>query len=179
MNKRAFFASFLEVAGTSASALGTSPRIISQEKHRTRLDMIGNLLQALGSSYALEGEEDLLLKAASASEATGNLMNLFALLVESSETEKVSLTMKGDLFQATGAAVYVNKALEEGNPLEIGAKLLHFTGNSLEALGELASLKNEENLTNLNLIGSWLQAIGSLISCLLLYQSKGSQVKRT
>lgn len=170
MPKDARFGFFLEVLGTTTVALGSTSTIVPEGTVAKSFDLVGNALQALGSAYVSEVEKLGLLKTASSIASAGNLINLSALISNTTETEQALLIMKGDLFQATGVALNLALTSKEENPLIRSANFLQFIGNCLEALAEIGVLQNKDNLKELNAVGSWLQAIGTFISFLILLE---------
>lgn len=99
----------------------------------------------------------------------GNSTVIVGILINFSEKTKKELNIKGNLLQAVGGGVSLADALGREPTVKelysIYGNLLQAIGNALQALSGINELRNREG-QELNVVGSWIQAIGSIISAL-------------
>lgn len=183
------FGAWIQAIGTVTAAVGTSPSL--KEDSKKSLNLWGNVLQGTGNALVAEAQEGLTLeKLGNEIQAIGNTTVVAGILLNISEENKLKLDINGNLLQAVGGGVALSEDLL-GEPstirtLNIAGNTLQIIGNSLQAFGgaeELRSLreKNEDRFKGyresneskgisfseaLGINGSWIQAVGSVISAI-------------
>lgn len=161
---------WLEAIGTILSAIGSTPSKILPASVLNDLNLIGNVLQAVGSGIIPEDEE-YLDQVGSKIQALGNIVTIQGFFVEDQQTSQL-LNTQGNLIQALGGGVSldfennqtVNEALNNiGNAIQI-------IGNAYQAIS-INYPSNSKKAQELNTIGSWIQAVGSVLSALTVDSS--------
>jgi hypothetical protein len=156
---------WLEAIGTILSAIGNTPSNVLSASKLNDLNLIGNVLQAVGSGIISE-DEDYLDQVGSKVEALGNIVTIQAFFVENQRSSQL-LNTQGNLIQALGSGVSldldtnqtVNEALNNiGNIVQI-------IGNAYQAFS-IKYPPDSQQAQELNTIGSWIQAVGSVLSAL-------------
>ncbi|WP_234396887.1 DUF6944 family repetitive protein [Bacillus massiliglaciei] len=162
------FGAWIQAAGTIISAISTTPGKFSEEEEDA-LDLVGNVLQAVGAALEADGEKHFEKKAGSAIQSFGNSTVIAGLLVRDDEKGR-RLVIQGNLLQALGNSVTLSGELKD--PLVPG-KGYHVIGNILQAIGNLiqaiaeATEQDESRLDGTLLsVGSWIQAVGSVFSAI-------------
>jgi len=163
--------SFLSMIGTIQSALGSTPDFPLDEEQRYQFDIIGNTLQAVGSGLSADGQEsDFMGAVGDQIQATGNSTVLVGLLIYKKDNPDLAerVVISGNWLQALGSFVGLdfneNISVLESN---IGG-ILQGIGNSLQAIGGIETLRpNVTSFKDVGTLGSWIQAIGSVISFLV------------
>jgi hypothetical protein len=164
--EKAVFGAWIQAIGTILSAIASTPSITLREATRNDLDILGNVLQATGNALEADTEKYNLNKLGNMIQSIGNSTVLIGLLSGHETTEK-ELSTKGNLLQALGGGLVFVYAIEQepsyNGLYAIYGNLLQAIGNSLQALSPNAN-RNGKNGQTLDFIGSWIQAIGAVIS---------------
>lgn len=168
--QKALFGSWIQAIGTVLSAIGSTPSTNINNKQLEDLNLWGNVLQATGNAVLADTEEELTLnKVGNMVQSIGNSTVLTGLLIDFPKIQQEILDIQGNWLQAVGGGVSFVDALEQEPSTEelynIYGNLLQAIGNSLQAISGILELKDVDS-TNLNVVGSWIQAIGSVISFL-------------
>lgn len=165
--------SFLSMIGTIQSALGSTPDFPLDEEQRYQFDIIGNTLQAVGSGLSADGEEsDFMGAVGDQIQATGNSTVLVGLLIYKKDNPDLSerLVISGNWLQALGSFVGLDYNENESISIlesNLGG-ILQGIGNSLQAIGGIETLCPKHNsFKDVGILGSWIQATGSVISFLV------------
>lgn len=168
--KKALFGSWVQAAGTTISAIGSTPSHVFTKQQLESLNLWGNVLQATGNSLVADSEETVnLSKIGNQIQAAGNVTVVAAIVIDFSERTAQELTIKGNLLQALGGSAAFSQALsEEPSPsvlLDRYGNLLQVIGNSLQAISGIIEINGGRG-QKINTIGSWIQAIGSILSAI-------------
>ena len=174
---KAIFGAWIAAIGTIMSAVGSTPSNRLSEEKRNALNLWGNVLQGTGNALMADAEEGVSInKIGNEIQAIGNSTVITGIVIDFKEETKLRLNITGNWMQALGGAAAFGDGLtgykNKGEALEINGNLLQAIGNSLQALSGTAELKesdknrNENDSTSLNVIGSWIQAVGSVLSLL-------------
>ncbi|ARV92715.1 hypothetical protein BK738_29870 [Bacillus thuringiensis serovar rongseni] len=184
------FGAWIAAIGTITSAIGSTPFDFISSNLRKDLNVYGNVLQAVGNALEADGQGEVSLEQiGNEIQSIGNVTVISGLIIEFKEETQIKLVIAGNWTQALGGLT----ALADES-LNIIGNLLQSIGNSLQAIGgieELKSIRNEDRSnkegnvndvekdidtqvnkkTNENeegklidIIGSWVQAVGSVIS---------------
>ncbi|MYL18432.1 hypothetical protein GLW04_00935 [Halobacillus litoralis] len=152
------------------TAAGTVASAVSITIDHDDLDLIGNALQAVGNGLAAnQGHTFSIETAGSLIQSSGNTAIIYSLLADLPENEQLSLVIKGNLLQALGgSAAFSGTLTGPSAPYSIytlNGQLMEVIGNSMQAVGTGKERRGEEGYA-LNLIGSWIQAGGAVLSAL-------------
>lgn len=165
--------SFISMLGTIQSALGSTPDFPLDEEQRYQFDIIGNTLQAVGSGLSADGQEsDFMGAVGDQIQATGNSTVLVGLLIYKKDNPDLAerVVISGNWLQALGSFVGLDYNENENTSVlesNIGG-ILQGIGNSLQAIGGIETLRpNITSFKDVGTLGSWIQAIGSVISFLV------------
>ncbi|EDL63093.1 DUF6944 family repetitive protein [Bacillus sp. SG-1] len=166
---KGYIGGWIQAIGTVLSAISSTSSLRIGEEQSENLNLIGNLLQASGSALAADSEkEPTLSKIGNEIQAIGNSLEVGAVLLTEG-TVQDELVIKGDLLQALGAASAFadnwDSIPSEEALLSLYGNLLGVIGNSLQAISGIFELEGEKR-QHLNSIGSWIQAIGGVLSAL-------------
>ncbi|WP_407269985.1 DUF6944 family repetitive protein [Radiobacillus sp. PE A8.2] len=167
---KSIFGSWIEAIGTTVSAIASTPaKSISTELQKD-LSLIGNVLQATGSGLLADSVQTINLnKIGNQIEAIGNSTIISEILLDFSEQTKQELNIKGNLLQALGGGLSFVDSLgqkpSKAQLYSIYGNLLQIIGNTLQAVAGGVSWRGGE-ASQLNTLGSWIQAIGAIISAL-------------
>ncbi|WP_335872609.1 DUF6944 family repetitive protein [Bacillus sp. 2205SS5-2] len=164
------FAAWVQAIGTVLSAIGSTPFENISEEKLLALNLWGNELQASGNALAADAEEKFTLnKFGNQIQSIGNLVVISGIIIEFNEVKKQLLDIQGNLLQALGGGTALGDVFNKDPSIELAyslyGNLLQVIGNSLQAISGTLELKGQE-ATKLNVVGSWIQAIGSVISAL-------------
>lgn len=176
---KATFGAWIQAIGTVLSAIGNTPIKSVPEESLQNIDIVGNELQATGNALEADAINDpgSLTKIGNQIQAIGNLTVMSGLMIDLNEVTKQELDIKGNLLQALGGSAAVADSLDEERTLDellsIYGNALQVIGNSLQAISGILELNNEDS-GDLNVIGSWTQAVGSVLSALVQNQSSSS-----
>jgi hypothetical protein len=167
--------SVIQAIGTVISAIANTPNRFLRDEFQEQLDLIGNTLQATGNALVADGQKPLTLsRIGNEVQAIGNTTVIAGMIMPFEDQTKQILNIKGNLLQAFGAGIELGDELDEepssNQAINIIANLLQAAGNSLQALGGKYDLDhpNGDNEYSQSLIfaGSWIQAVGAVISAL-------------
>ncbi|MGM0885373.1 MAG: DUF6944 family repetitive protein [Bacillota bacterium] len=141
------FGSWTQAIGTVVSAVAGTPSNVLDEEFRKNLDLIGNELQATGNALLADAEETWSLdKFGNIIQAIGNSTVILGLVIDFDEITKQELIIKGNLIQALGGGTALAGAYENPDEPEQAfnatGNLLQVIGNSMQAMGGIAELKN-------------------------------------
>lgn len=182
------FGAWIQAIGTVTAAVGSTPSL--NENTQESLNLWGNVLQGTGNALIADAQEGFSLeKLGNEVQAIGNSTVVAGILLNISEENKLKLDINGNLLQAVGGGIALPEDLIEEpstiRTLNITGNVLQIIGNSLQAFGgadELKSIrKNEDRFKgyrenneskqdssseSLAINGSWIQAVGSVISAI-------------
>ncbi|MBP1970471.1 hypothetical protein J2Z83_002592 [Virgibacillus natechei] len=166
----AIFGAWTIAIGTTISAVADTPSKSIDPDFLTHLNTWGNVLQASGSALIADTQvHPSLDKFGNQMEATGNLTNVAAFLIDVSEEAQLALNSKGDLLQAVGGSISLadtlNETPTEENFYNIYGSLLEIIGNSMQSIASIKELRGIGGQL-VNTIGSWIQAIGATITAI-------------
>lgn len=163
-NEAQLFA-WIEAIGTLLSAIASTPSTPLSESTLNDLNLIGNVLQAVGNGYIPEDEE-LLTKVGTKIQALGNILAIESFFVQSDKIDNL-LNFQGDLLQALGSAISINYDGDQSlnDALNNIGNFIQTIGNLLQALS-ITYQGNSEQAQELNVVGSWIQVIGAVLTAL-------------
>ena len=181
-NFKETFGSWVQAIGTVVSAIANPPAFVPDDEASDNLDLIGNTLQGTGNAVVADGEEPGTLdQAGNAIQAIGNSTVITGLLRVFPEETSDILIINGNFIQALGGGVSAAD-ITENEPYEglnIAGNLLQLLGNSLQGLAGIIELKNgdsqqesgfqtsqgeEVDPVYIQVLGSWIQAIGAVLT---------------
>lgn len=168
---KAFTGAWIQAIGTIVAAVGDTPSETRPEEATDSLGLWGNVLQATGNGLIADtNEPGSLDQAGNVIQAAGNSIIVGALILPINEDFEQTLTIKGNLFQAVGGAVSFSEDVKaDVNIASIYAfygDLLQVIGNSMQALAGILDFEVDGHEERLNATGSWIQAIGAVLSAL-------------
>ncbi|MFF3023159.1 DUF6944 family repetitive protein [Gottfriedia sp. NPDC057948] len=187
---KAIVGSVIVSIGTIIAAIGSTPSNYIKSSVRDDLSLIGNVLQATGNGIDAEAEGTVLRAVGKETTASGNITVTSGLVFDIPKEASYKLFIAGNLLQALGLGVNVGEAIElepfPGQSESIVGSITQIIGNTLQAFGwseALFELKEENKQKNIGFYegylrksngqsesetivatGSWIQAIGSVIS---------------
>ncbi|CAH0344144.1 hypothetical protein [Bacillus sp. CECT 9360] len=171
--------SWIAAIGTISSAIGSTPSHFIDSDLRNNLNVWGNVLQATGNALEADGQGGVSLeKFGNEIQSVGNVTVVSGLISNFEKETEQRLIISGNWIQALGGLVSLADELEDptasGQLYNIIGNLLQSIGNSLQAIAGIYELENNhvenkgykihENPESLEVSGSWIQAIGSVIS---------------
>jgi hypothetical protein len=168
----------IQAIGTVISAIANTPISILSDQFLEDLDLIGNVLQATGNGLIADGQIPFTLKRiGNEVQAIGNTTVIAGMVLPLEDDTTQVLNIKGNLLQAFGAGIVLGVELDNelgdsasNQGITIISNLLQTAGNSLQALGGKYELDhpNVDKSYSESLIfaGSWIQAVGAVISAL-------------
>lgn len=164
------FGSWVQAIGTILAAIGSTPLENIPPPILNSLNLIGNVMQGTGNAIIADTiTPPSLDKLGNQIQAIGNSTVVTGILIDFDDKIKQILDIDGNWLQALGGGVSLADAL--GGEVSASAlysiygNSLQAIGNSLQAISGIKELNNEE-ATNLNVVGSWIQAVGSVISAI-------------
>ncbi|MEI5907060.1 hypothetical protein WAK64_08320 [Bacillus spongiae] len=165
------FGSWIQAIGTTVAAIGATPSKILSEEQLEGLSVIGNVGQAVGNALIADTIEEFdLTKAGNEIQSIGNLTVISGIVIDFDEDTKLNLDISGNLLQALGGSAAVSETFNEDPSVDvllaIYGDLLQVIGNSLQAIAGIIESKDRDS-GNINEIGSWIQAIGSILAALV------------
>ncbi|WP_406686305.1 DUF6944 family repetitive protein [Rossellomorea vietnamensis] len=177
--QKATFGAWVAATGTVIAAIGSTPIKRIPRETLNSFNLIGNELQATGSALSADAiKEFTLTKVGNGLQAIGNVIVIAGIVRGYNDIIEQELIIKGNLVQALGASTALADSFNEEHTVEelfsIYGNLLKAIGNSLQAIAVILEL-NDRDSGNLYAIGSWIQAIGAIISALA--QSKKSSTR--
>lgn len=188
---KAVVGSVIVSIGTITAAIGSTPSNYIKSSVRDDLSLIGNVLQATGNGIDAEAEGTVLRAVGKEITASGNITITSGLVLEIPKEASYKLFVAGNLLQALGLGVNIGEAIETnpfpGQSENIVGGLTQIIGNTMQAIGWSEALhdllenenkqkefgfyedyliKNNKQSESETLVatGSWIQAIGSVIS---------------
>lgn len=171
--QKELFGSVLVSIGTILAAVGNTPSTPIPENTRIGLDITGNTLQATGNSLEAEvHEEGSLKRLGKEIQAFGNVTVVAGLIETFKENTNLKLIITGNWIQALGGTVSAGEEIDSPTPnspakaISIVGNMLQATGNSLQALAGTYELKTNGDYSFLMALGSWIQAVGAVLSTL-------------
>jgi hypothetical protein len=161
------FGAWVQAAGTTLAAIGSTPLKGFTESHMESLNLWGNELQALGNALIADSEPHFTMeKFGNMLQSAGNLTVIAGILLPVDNETKQELDIKGNLMQALGGSAALKDTLTEEHSMEslyhLYGNLLQIIGNSMQAISGIIELRGGEG-ENINTAGSWIQATGSII----------------
>ncbi|EMI09322.1 DUF6944 family repetitive protein [Anoxybacillus gonensis] len=172
---KALIGSFIQAVGTVTSAVGSIPSL--SDKKQFALDLWGNVLQATGNALEADAEtSDTLGVYGNEIQAIGNITVIAGLL--NKEGNRLEIT--GNWLQSLGGLIsfsddWGDKHSSALNPI---GNLLQAIGNALQAIGGIYEERgNKTEGQSLGIVGSWVQAIGSIL-CFLSQLERKAQSAR-
>lgn len=175
------FGAWLAAIGTVASAVGSTPFSFIKKDLSNDLNLWGNVLQAVGNGLEADGQEEPSLETiGNELQSVGNASVIAGLMIDFEGEIQQKLIIAGNWIQALGGAAALGDELEDTSDknevYNIIGNFLQAIGNSLQAVSGINELQasrneNEENENkdtddhlSLDVAGSWIQALGSVIS---------------
>lgn len=163
---------FLSTIGTIQAAIGNTPQFHFNQQQNDQLRLIGNILQALGSALAADGQGSFSLeKLGDELQAVGNSTVVAGMLLygDSDTITEQKLSISGTWMQALGSFVGLGDeffdSTKDGRIENIIGNLLQGIGNSLQAISGIQELHDSgSEQEQLGMVGSWIQAAGSVMS---------------
>ena len=169
-SKRRFPIGFwISALGSLVAAIGNTPSVNLPDPIEARdLLLVGNGLQILGSSIAIENFEQWNIRTGRTIKIIGNGISLRSLL-EADDVTALFLNTQANLIQSVAGAVSLDFAGNLANtPLyNVGVSLL-IIGNSLHALFNKIKLFNMDEGDRLVAVASWIKVVGAIIAALSL-----------
>jgi hypothetical protein len=175
------FGAWIQAIGTLIAAIGSTPSINVSEQFHEDLNLWGNVLQAAGNALQADAEEELpLVKIGNEIQAIGNSTVAAGIVINFEQETEQRLIITGNWLQALGGTTTLGDLLEESHSTSLSfnivGSILQVIGNSLQAIsGGIELLGNDQSLKNpmglkdsqtLEVSGSWLQAVGSVLTLL-------------
>ena len=163
---------WIQAVGTVISAIGNTPSIKVDQEILEDLILWGEVLQATGNALIAEGQDDFSLDAVgNGIQSMGNVTEIAGIVIDSDEDTVLKLIISGNWLQALGSLVsfsyeYVMKS-NAHQVYSIIGNLIQAIGNSMQALSgvyQLNTMDNPFSVQTLDVVGSWIQAMGSIIS---------------
>ncbi|WP_110927134.1 DUF6944 family repetitive protein [Bacillus massiliglaciei] len=166
------FGSVLSAIGTIESAIGSTPFKGIGKKASFHLRLQGNVLQATGNALSVDGQGNILSLEyiGDVTQAVGNSTVIIGLLIKFEDHVDQRLIVTGNWLQALGSFVGLTDEFEDNTPsgrsFNIIGGLLQGIGNSMQALGGMYQLEDEQDADAqfMGVLGSWIQAVGSVLS---------------
>ncbi|WP_191557468.1 DUF6944 family repetitive protein [Metabacillus idriensis] len=167
---KAVFGAWIQAIGTVTAAVGSTPSNVLTDQQLENLNLWGNVLQGTGNAILADTIDSFNLnKIGNMIQAIGNSTVVTGFIIDFSERTQTLLDVQGNLLQATGGGLGIAYSLEQEKSIEqlysIYGNLLQAIGNSMQAIAGGMQLRNEDP-GNINTVGSWIQAIGSIISAI-------------
>ncbi|MBZ6489362.1 hypothetical protein CCZ20_27115 [Priestia aryabhattai] len=188
------FGAWLAAIGTVTAAVGSTPFRSLGSSFRKDLNLLGNELQAVGNALEADGQgEENLERLGNELQSVGNVTVISGLVVDFKDTTQQKLIITGNWIQALGGATALGDEFQDTSNINeiynIIGNLLQVIGNSLQALSGINELKasyinnkessekEEDNnsIWSLDVVGSWIQAIGSVISLIGQIQEESEE----
>lgn len=145
-----------EVVGAALAAIGTIMSAVSNipatsektDKLFKGLNIVGNTLQGTGNALQADGQiGPSLERIGNEIQAFGNSTVIAGLTIDLEGENGTKLVITGDWMQALGSATALGEELEDptaaGQAFNINGNLLQSIGNSLQAIGGTANLKEK------------------------------------
>ncbi len=154
---------WIEAIGTIVAAIGNTPSKVLSKSMLKDLRLIGNVLQASGSALVSDNEELLLDIVGDQLQAIGNVTVVAGILASNEQSSQRLLT-QGNLLQILGTGVSINtqENLSFIQTIDNIGNIIQAIGNTIQVF---ANTSTEEGI-NLNALGVWIQAGGTVITAL-------------
>lgn len=154
---------WIEAIGTIVAAIGNTPSKVLSKSMLKDLRIIGNVLQASGSALVADNEELLLDIVGDQLQAIGNVTVVAGILASNEQLSQRLLT-QGNLLQILGTGVSINtqENLSFIQTIDNIGNIIQAIGNTIQVF---ANMSTEEGI-NLNALGVWIQAGGTVITAL-------------
>ncbi|WP_099304743.1 DUF6944 family repetitive protein [Bacillus sp. Marseille-P3800] len=181
-NDKELFGSWTQAIGTIVAAVADTPSTRLTPEQVNHLGLYGNALQATGNGLMADTNEfGSMNQAGNAIQAAGNTIIVGALTLSLDETVEQNLIIKGNLFQATGGAVTFNEDLKEDVSMAalyaVIGDFLQVVGNATQAYAAISDFIVDDHEELVNSVGSWIQAIGAVLSALSVTKALPSSDK--
>lgn len=168
------FGSWVQANGTFIAAVGATPSSILTDQQLNNLSLIGNGLQAIGNALIADTIEQFNLeKIGNELQAIGNSTVVSGMVLPVDDITSQELVIKGNGLQALGGCSAIGDGFfaqldEPGEAINVISNLLLGIGNSLQAIGGIEQLRsgNEEDGEVEQVLGSWIQTVGSVLGAL-------------
>lgn len=182
------FGAWIQAIGTVIAAVGSTPSKRLSSEFREHLSLWGNELQAGGNALIADAQETFSLsKFGNKIQAIGNTIVITGMVIDFHEETKQRLEITGNWFQALGGGTALPDDLVDEpstiRTLNIAGNVLQIIGNSMQSISGINELKKQENekfnsykqsneangkeeIKSLDFYGSWIQAVGSVISAI-------------
>ncbi|BCB05556.1 DUF6944 family repetitive protein [Bacillus sp. KH172YL63] len=169
--QKATFGAWVAAIGTVLAAIGSTPIKRIPEDTLEAFSLIGNEMQGTGNALQADAIDGFsLTKAGNQIQAIGNSTVIAGLLIDFNVIVKQELNIKGNLMQALGGGAALGESFSKEHTTEelfsIYGNLLQIIGNSLQAISGILELNGKDS-GKLDVVGSWIQAIGAIISALV------------
>jgi hypothetical protein len=187
------FGAWLAAIGTVTAAVGSTPFRSLGSSFRKDLNLLGNELQAVGNALEADGQgEENLERLGNELQSVGNVTVISGLVIDFKDTTQQKLIISGNWIQALGGATALGDEFQDTSDINevynIIGNLLQVIGNSLQALSGVNKLKasyinnkestekeEDNSIWSLDVVGSWIQAIGSVISLIGQIQEESEE----
>lgn len=181
------FGSVIAAIGTILSAIASTPSASPRIKDLLDgMDLVGNTLQGTGNALQASGQSGASLeKLGNEVQAIGNSTVVAGLVLHVKEETEERLVITGNWLQALGGAAALGDEFEDpaapGQIFNINGNLLQSIGNSLQAIGGTKNLREKElggpgsTGDHVIFIGSWIQAVGSVLSVIGQLQEESQE----
>ncbi|MCT2534843.1 hypothetical protein NC661_04110 [Aquibacillus koreensis] len=162
---------WMEAIGTIVAAVGSTPYKNISKELLNDLNLVGNVMQGTGNAIMADSiDNQTLNKIGAEIQAIGNTTIVAKYLIDFPRTTELELVIKGNLIQALGAGVSTSTTDWKHKPsiqdiyITYG-NILQVIGNTLQAISTGTELRGGEAQT-LNVVGSWIQAIGAVMAAI-------------
>ncbi|MFS0782691.1 DUF6944 family repetitive protein [Bacillus sp. 1P06AnD] len=193
------FGTILSSAGSIVTAIAATPSFSFTNNQINGLNLAGNVMQAGGNGLVADTETEVLPAASDLLKAAGNIVIISGLFGFIEQIKQQRLFITGNWLQAEGGFLAAFTTPIDLSPkvksFVVTGNLLQGIGNSLQALGiadnledlidsaaqfphfdytynSMSSPPNSKGIskgTELLFIGSWLQAIGTVLTVIALF----------
>ena len=171
-HSKEIYGSIVQALGTIVAAIGSTPSVVLKEEDLQTLNLWGNVLQAVGNALEADGQGKVSLeKIGNEIQSIGNATVTTGLVINFNTETIQKLIINGNWLQALGGLVNVADEFEDetmaGQAYNIIGNLLQAIGNSMQAFSgvyQLNTMDNPFSVQTLDVVGSWIQAMGSIIS---------------
>ncbi|KAB7665192.1 DUF6944 family repetitive protein [Bacillus sp. B1-b2] len=177
--------SVLSAIGTIEAAIGSTPIPRINEHLSMDLRLTGNVLQATGSALSADGQGTFSLEMfGDEIQAVGNSSVITGLLINNKSINSQKIIIDGNWLQALGSFVGLADesfdSTASGRIENVIGGFLQGIGNSMQAVGGVDQLKNgsQPTLHSVGVIGSWIQATGSVISLIGQIKEEKEEIKK-
>ncbi|QBP91538.1 hypothetical protein E1A90_09770 [Bacillus mycoides] len=181
--------------GTIIAAIGSTPLKMLSSDLREDLNVWGNVLQATGNGLEADGQGEISLELiGNEIQSIGNVTVLTGLIIDFEDETQKKLVIAGNWLQALGGVTAIGGEIEDSSNIDeafnIVGNALQATGNSLQAIGGIEELKvsrdkvgentdndNDEDGQLIVIMGSWIQAVGSVVSLIGQIREESQEIE--